>query len=650
MCGITGYYSQNVYESKTNKIVDMTNLIKHRGPDDEGYVFIDTSDNIFIDTSGEDSPDIIKEKFKDVKSLNEIRHNLAFGHRRYAIIDLSPGGHQPFWDENHSVCVSFNGEIYNYIELKEELEKKGYKFVTTSDTEVLIKSYIEWGEKCFEKFNGTWAVSIYDTQKKKLLLSRDRIGKNPLYYTIRDNTLYWSSEIKSLLHVCGVDSFSINKQAIYDFINYGLRDLDNSTFWNEIHTLPAATYVWIDDSLKFQEHIYWTIPTKRLQPSEISLDDAKMRLRNLLVDALNIRLRSDIPVGFALSGGMDSSSLLALFTQMLHKHTVSFTVKFTQEDANEEPFACMVAERCGKLVDYRVVEPSFNDFWKDADDYVWLIEEPFHSPNVHVEQMIQKKLKSEGFGVMINGNGGDEVLAGYEHLYFHLYLDYILDKSKLAFIRESLSWIGKDLKALNRTAISILSLHPKIKCLVKKCVKREDSFMRNIDGVNSRTLPNNFNDLMIGNMGQWLMNYWLRVGNKSYFGIPLETRSPFLDYRLVEFTFTLPPEYLIYNGWHKYILRKTVEDLLPKGVTWRKNKMGFPFPYSEWLKSSKHIIENNVKNINCPYVDIEKLFDKYDCIVESDPVLLWRYVSLLLWWKRVIIKEPIMADVADAIR
>lgn len=641
MCGITGYYSPHKCEFGPDRIVEMTELIRHRGPDDEGYVFIDTSNNVSIDASGKDSPNVIKEKFNDAKSLRDVSHNIAFGHRRYSIIDLSPGGHQPFWDETHSVCTSFNGEIYNYIEVKAELEKKGYKFATASDTEVLVYAYREWGEGCFAKFNGTWALSLYDANKRKLLLSRDRIGKSPLYYTIRNDTLYWSSEIKSLLHVCGMNAFSINKQAIHDFIIYNLRDFDNNTFWNEIHTLPAATYVWIDDSLNFQENVYWTIPQERLQSSEISFKDAEKQLRNLLTEALDIRLRSDIPVGFALSGGMDSSSLIALYTQVLKKKTVSFTVKFTQKGTNEEPFARMVAERCGKFVDYKVIEPSCGDFWKDANDYVWLMEEPFHSPTTYIEQLLQKRLKSEGFGVIINGNGGDELLAGYEYLYFSPYIDYIWHNKRSLFVKELFSWMNKDLSALDRI-VRALFVTKSIKKFVNRSRRKKHFFLKDMSDIEERHLPHDFNKLMIGNMGQWLMNYWLRSGNKSYFAVPMETRSPFLDYKLVDFAFRLPLEYLIHNGWHKYILRKSVEDLLPKEVTWRKNKMGFPFPYREWLESSKGIIEKNVRNVDCPYVDIENLLSKYDDMAKSDPTLLWRYVSLILWWKRVVMKDIIV--------
>jgi asparagine synthase (glutamine-hydrolysing) len=652
MCGITGHYSIDKYESNSNQIVEMTNLIQHRGPDDEGYAFIDTHSNVFIDASGSDSPEAIKAELKDVGSLDKVHHNLAFGHRRYAIIDLTPGGHQPFWDKNRSVCISFNGEIYNYIELKEELEQKGHKFLTLSDTEVLVEAYLEWGEDCFKKLNGPFAISLYDSKKHKLLLSRDRIGKNPLYYTIKNNVLYWSSEIKSLLHVCGINAFSINKQAIYDFINYGMRDFENNTFWEEIHTFQAATYAWVDDPLNLQHHTYWTIPMKRLSPSEITFEDAKKQFRILLLDALNIRSRSDISVGFTLSGGLDSSSLLALYTKVLKKHTVSFTVKFPQKESNEEAFAHMVAESCGKFVDYRVVEPSFDGFWEDANDYVWLLDEPFHSPNLHTDLLLQKKLKSEGQGVVIYGAGGDELLAGYEGIYYPLYLDYLIHSRKLLlFIRECFSWKDKDLKAFNRLIQAFISnINPAIMKIIKKILfvkvnsKQNSLFLRGIDKARKRSIPDNFNGRMTGNMGHWLMNYWLRSDNTSYFSVPIEARAPFLDYRLIDFAFRLPPEYLIHNGWHKYILRKTVEDILPRKVVWRKNKMGFPFPYREWLESSRFIVEKNLKEINCPYIDVEQLFKKYSYMTKSDPVLLWRYISVLLWWKRVILKEPIVSE------
>ncbi|MCE8424427.1 MAG: asparagine synthase (glutamine-hydrolyzing) [Candidatus Methanoperedens sp.] len=652
MCGITGYYSIEKYESNLKKIVEMTDLIRHRGPDDEGYVFIDTHSNVFIDASGPDSPEAIKADLKEVESLDEVRHNLAFGHRRYAIIDLTPGGHQPFWDKNRSVCISFNGEIYNYIELKEELEQKGHKFLTLSDTEVLVEAYLEWGENCFCRLNGPYALSLYDVKKHKLLFSRDRIGKSPLYYTIRNNVLYWSSEIKSLLHVCEINAFSINKQAIYDFINYGLRDLENSTFWEEIHTFPAATYAWVDDSLNLQHYTYWTIPEKRLSPSEISFEEAKKQFRNLLLDALNIRSRSDISVGFTLSGGLDSSSLIALYTIVLKKYTVSFTVKFPQREANEEAFARMVAERCGKFVDYRVVEPSFDCFWEDANDYVWLMDEPFHSPNLHTDLLLQKELKSQGQGVVIYGAGGDELLAGYEAKFYPLYLDYLIHSRKLLlFIRECFSWKDKDLKAFNRVIWPIMfNINPVIKNFIKKILliknesKQNSLFLRGIDKVKKRSIPDDFNGRMIGDMGQWLMNYWLRSDNTSYFSVPIEARAPFLDYRLIDFAFRLPAEYLIRNGWHKYILRKAVEDILPGNVVWRKNKMGFPFPHCEWLESSRFIVEKNLKDINCPYVDVGQLFEKYSYMTKYDPVLLWRYISVLLWWKRVILKEPIVSE------
>ena len=190
MCGIAGYYNLLAHSDNIVLIKDMTRLIRHRGPDDEGYAFINTATNEVLDCSGKESDRNIQNRFQSIETTGSFPHNLALGHRRYSIIDLSDKGHQPLWDDKGLVCAAFNGEIYNYLELRQELEKIGHIFYTNSDTEVLVKSYLQWGEECFKMFNGPWALSLYDTRTKRLLLSRDRIGKSPLYYTIKNGVLY----------------------------------------------------------------------------------------------------------------------------------------------------------------------------------------------------------------------------------------------------------------------------------------------------------------------------------------------------------------------------------------------------------------------------------------------------------------------------
>ena len=260
MCGIAGYYINGFQSNSAVDLIRMTRVLRHRGPDDEGFVLINTHNGKKLDASGRESDPKVREQFPQLDNHAEgSPHNIALGHRRYSIIDLSPSGHQPMWDSQSQTCVSFNGEIYNFIELREELEKSGHHFSTKSDTEVLLKGYIEWGTNLFPKINGTWALALYDKNKNQVLLSRDRIGKMPLYYMIQGEYFYWASEIKALLQIHSTKASSIREQAVDDFLLHGWRDLDG-TFWKNIQDFPPASYAWIEKDLSLSIQPYWQLP------------------------------------------------------------------------------------------------------------------------------------------------------------------------------------------------------------------------------------------------------------------------------------------------------------------------------------------------------------------------------------------------------
>ena len=643
MCGIAGYYS---HESKVDSAVDlirMTRALRHRGPDDEGFVLINTDEGKQLNASGRESDPHIRDRLPLLDNRAEgFLHNLALSHRRYSIIDLSPSGHQPMWDPQSKVCVSFNGEVYNYIELRDELEQAGHQFSTQSDTEVLLKGYIEWGTGVFPKLIGSWALALYDKNKKKVLLSRDRIGKMPLYYAVRGNQLYWASELKAILQTQPTLSTSIREQAIDDFVIHGWRDLDG-TFWEDIHDFPPASYAWIQNDLSLSIHSYWQLPETRLTTDEISIQEAQSKLHDALSDAVRIRLRSDIPMAFELSGGMDSSSLVALATRHSDQKLTAYTIQFSEADSNEEPFARAVADRYPDKINYQVIKPGATDFWLEANAFIWLEEEPFHSPNLFTNYNLRKSIKKDGVGVLINGAGGDEVLAGYSAEYFIPYLRYLLHQGKPgSLINELLSY--------SETSLSSLIL---------KWIKRASRMWsiskngNNVNGIlkkiyapgahvkNRSPKSASFSDRAKENMTHRMMNYWLRSGNKATYGIPIEPRLPFLDHRVVELGFTLPPEYLIRDGWHKWILRETTKDILPKKVVWRKQKMGFPFPMTQWLIHSKPIIKKNLSDVDCPYLNISQLFHSYDDLQAQNPNMLWRLIIFGLWWKRLIQNDEV---------
>jgi asparagine synthase (glutamine-hydrolysing) len=624
-------------------LIRMARSIRHRGPDDEGFALIDTATGKEWNASGRESNPVVRENLPVLDDRTEsFPHNLALSHRRYSIVDLSPSGHQPMWDSRSEVCVSFNGEIYNYIELREELGKVGHRFSTNTDTEVLLKGYIEWGTDVFQKLTGPWALALYDKNKKKVLLSRDRIGKMPLYYAVRGNQLYWASEIKAILQAQPAFTMSIREQAIDDFLIHGWRDIDG-TFWKDIHDFPPASYAWVENELTLSIHPFWQLPETRLNTNEISIPEARSKLQDTLSDAVRIRLRSDIPVAFELSGGMDSSSLVALATGHSKQPLDTYTVRFSEAGANEEPFARMVADLYSDNINYKVIQPGPNDFWQGANNFIWLQEEPFHSPNVFTTHNLRKLIKNDGAGVLINGAGGDEVFAGYSAEYFIPYLRYLFHKGKLhSVIRELMSYSETTISRFMLKRIkNAFTLRPPKDNGASTNQILKDIYLK---GSNVQTrAPKSilFSNRMKENMTHRMMNYWLRVGNKSTYGIPLEPRLPFLDHRIVELGFTLPPEYLIHHGWHKWILREATKKILPKGVVWRKQKMGFPFPMAEWLATSKPIAQKLLMDVECPYFNFSKLPHSYDDLLVKNPNILWRLIILGLWWKRVIQNDTV---------
>lgn len=642
MCGIAGYFSRAIIGETRHAIVDMTRSMRRRGPDDEGFVLIDTREDRIQDFCGYESDPQLRGTYPQIDDFERVwPHDLALGHRRFSIIDLSTNGHQPMWDAEERVCISFYGEIYNYVELRKELISGGAQFRTQSDTEVILQAYLRWGTGAFERFNGPFALALYDRRTRKVLLSRDRIGKASFYYTIVNDCLYWATEIKAFLVALGQEKFSVSQQAVHDFVTYGLRDFDG-TFWNEIHDFPPASYAWIQRDLSLKTERYWQIPQSRRSTHSMDVRSASEELASLLSDAIRIRARADAPVAFELSGGMDSSAVVSLAASKRMQNLTAYTVKFIEPDADEEPYARAVVDSYSDRVDHRVLVPQKTDFWSTANEFVWTEEEPFHSPNLQTNQQLRKLMSDDGFKVVITGAAGDEVFAGYWGDYLGPFLTYLLGRGNLTSFFRELTRNSEASAARMACVTTFRALCPSGMARFIKRTRYQQS--QRIGGIlvggselveRIRT-GHTFSETMLQNMGPWKMNYWLRSGSKANFGVPIEARAPFLDYRVVEFAFQLPPEYLIHDGFHKWILRMAVKDLLPRQVLWRNQKMGFPFPLQHWLVQSRQAISTNLSGLDCPYVDAGQLLSSYDRLVSHAPEVLWRLLSVCLWWRRVI--------------
>jgi asparagine synthase (glutamine-hydrolysing) len=642
MCGIAGYVLTQSYESTSERILRMTRSIAHRGPDDEGLTLFCSPSGESIDLATQDTVRGLSE-LSISREIEAFRHDIAFGHRRFSIIDVSPAGHQPFWSPDRQVCVAFNGEIYNYLELRQALEKEGYTFNTQSDTEVLVTAYQHWGTECFQRFNGFWAISLYDARKNAVLLARDRLGVAPLYVAKTEEGLFWASEIKSIL--TNRTTFSINEQAVGDFVLRGWRDLFNTTFYNGINTFPKASFAWIQADGHYEAQSYWQLPTHRLTEAELSIPDAIAQSRFLLTDALRLRLRADVPVGLTLSGGLDSSALVAFAAQSgIPLNT--FTVSFPGTSVDEEPFARSVAKTYPNLVNYQVIHPQDTDLLESADHYIALLDEPFHSPNLFTDQGIVRTMANAGIRVCITGAAGDETLAGYGGEYHGRYLRELLSTGQFRrgfkeFIQFSEHQTWKDYcQTLYRTLPSSAKL---LSNLNQSIPAHLDPFICPNPFLQQSGAADELRQRLLDNMGNWLMNYWLRSGNTSYMEVPIEARAPYLDYRFVEFAFTLPPSYLIRDGWLKWILRESVKDLLPPDVVYRKKKAGFPFPLSSWLLQSKAKLFLLLDGLDCPYLNLVHLkSESYDTLAHLYPAYLWRLISLALWWKKCVQGESLL--------
>lgn len=647
MCGIAGYARTQQREPNGTRLLAMLHAVRHRGPDDEGLAFIEPGAGAverFLTRAS--APDARGARLRSADDVEP--HTIALGHRRFSIIDLSPGGHQPFWSDDGRVGVAFNGEIYNYVEVRDELTALGRHFRTESDTEVLLEAYRTWGEQCFTRLNGFWALTLYDAERGAVLLARDRIGKAPLYVTRTPAGLFWCSEIKGLIAALGRSAFSVNEAALDDFVREGRRDVFHQTFYREIQSFPAATYAWIERDGSFRPQRYWSLAAQRRTEREIPAADAAAEFRRLLGDAVRIRLRADVPVGLDLSGGLDSSSIVAVACGAPRSDRLRlFTVSYPGSAFDEADFARLVAQRYADRVDQTVLTPTNDELLDELDGFVAHMDEPFHDPQILNLRGIWRSMQRQGIRVSLNGAAGDELLAGYGGVYLKPYLLHLLRHGRVPrFAREFFAYTDYDPQPFGRhylrAAYHLLPGWLRWYHNPAMDVPPDIEPYRPPAGLGPARRPAaEINQRLIDYMTDWQMNYWCRVGNQNSMGVPLEYRCPFLDYRLVEFVFSLPLTYLIRDGWLKWLMRTALRDALPAEIVWRRRKGGFRYPLSERLPAARERLLGMLRGSDCPYVDGQRLEAHFNEINRRDPNYLWRLLSVALWWKRCVRGEPL---------
>jgi asparagine synthase (glutamine-hydrolysing) len=587
----------------------MTSALRHRGGDDEGYALINRESGIYLAASGDDTPDSLKSQLPDVSLLHDRCFDVALGHVRFSIVDPSIAGHQPFVSADSSCCVAFNGEIYNHAEIRKELEAEGVRFRTTCDTEVLVEAYVKWGTDCFKRFNGFWAVAIYDRRSGHVLLCRDRVGKKQIYWCKLGDAVFFASEIKALRSVEQIRRISgVNERAAHEWLVAGHRDRSEHTMFDGIYRLPAATWCVVDGRFPSNSRCFWSLPDRRLCERRMPVAVAAEEFRALLSDAVRVRMIADYPVGVELSGGLDSSILAWEAAKHGTGRVSTYAVRVPERRWDESRFAQAVASTIGS--DHKVLLRPESGFWSHAAEFVALHEEPVHSPNLFSNQAIWSAMRSDGFRVSLNGAAGDELFAGYGEYFDGVQRTLLQQGRYLRVLSNASGWT--ETPPWRRPA-SLARMFPATRRLARLWARSSrESEERGIS------------DMLMQDMTERKMPYWLVSADKNYMGIPIEVRAPFLDYRVVEFAFRLPESYLIRDGWHKWFLRQAYAGALPDSVVWRRRKLGFPVSLDTMLDQSREMVRLICELSENPFVDLSRVES-----IQRD----WRTLSFVLWFE-----------------
>ena len=585
MCGISVLFHKNrLTQQLLLDFLSSLNTINHRGPDDEGVVLINTTTGNYKIMRTEKTHKDIFDSY-ELADINLADYNLVLGHKRLSIIDLSFSAHQPMQGIDNSWIV-FNGEIFNYIELKEELKILGAQFKTKSDTEVVLEAYRIWGKECLNKFNGMWTICIWDAPQKRLFINNDRFGLKPLYYLEHDNGLNLVSELKQL-KCFNSGSLLLNRKHIEEFTNYGFLDVDESSMYENVFRFKKSHYLIIDPLQYFKQDIKLKqIPYYLLKKVavEISEKDAIEQFRSLLYDSVKIRMRADVNFGFALSGGIDSSSILYMARDILKENNMTnqllgFSAVFPgYDDVDESKFIKIVEQDLPCKTYYSKAMDEFN--FDSFEKHIYHQDEPLTGTTYFAQWSIYKKAKEVGIKILFNGQGADEVFAGYHHHFYRhcrqlIIMGKILQYFSIVQQFADLKNISK--KQIHKIVFDELKLVSKMKLGIAKFDHALIKYWNKIETLD---------ELLLRDFDTFQLPLFLRADDRDSMAFSIESRHPYMDHRLVEFGYSLPNDLLIKEGWQKYIIRKSMHEM-PESIRYRKDKKGFVTPEDVWLKKHR---------------------------------------------------------------
>lgn len=646
MCGITGLWNTDGWTLNANSVESATRLISHRGPDDEGYLWADT----------------VSGRWQEHDPGN-LKADLAFGFRRLSILDLSSAGNQPMSFDNGRYWIVFNGEIYNYVELRDELKSKGYVFRSESDTEVILAAYAAWGEACLSRFNGMWAFALWDAQQHQLFCARDRFGIKPFYYTWQDRRFAFASEIKAVLALM-TRSPSANPALIYDFLVNGWTDHTQETFFQDVSQLTPGHYLLLKNG-QLTSRCYWRLdPDFRVElPSDAAYAEQFLAL---FTDAVRLHLRSDVTVGTCLSGGLDSSSIVHIANHLLlHEHALpqhlvgehqkTFSACFEDARFDERPYIKQVLAMTG--AEANLIFPSGSRLIDVLPKIVWHQDEPFGSTSLYAQWSVMERVAERGVKVLLDGQGADELLIGYPY-YFNYFWGMLAQSRRWGTLFQEINsyrkkypislWlillgIGKNFapRGLVRWArqfrhkgvnLGTLGISPDFAQQFSERFYTPSTWQGNL-----------FEDYLYDNLVSYSLPALLRYEDRNSMAHSVEARVPFLDYRLAEFAVGLPLKQKLRSATTKVILRQAMQGILPEEVRQRRDKMGFVTPEKVWLKAELGMLLREVVHspsfVQRGYLDarqIQHLLVDHQTDQRDISFIASRWLSLELWFRQFV--------------
>lgn len=608
MCGISGIVGACWERTQLEAMVAIQD---HRGPDDSG---------IYVNASG----------------------LVGLGHNRLSIVDLSDAGHQPMVNHNRTAWIVFNGEIYNYVELKSEL--RGYPYRSRTDTEIILAAYERWGEACVDHFVGMFAFAIWDERTRTLFCARDRLGVKPFYYAWQDDNFFFASEIKAIL---SADYPARPNRSIWaTYLAHGIYDHDAETFFAGINSLPPGHTLKVENG-ELTVRCYWDLPSLAAEPLVLSDDEAAQRLFAYLKESVRLRLRSDVPLGVNLSGGLDSSSLMAVVDSLLpdQGEVKAFTASFSDPQYDEQDFAALVP--CRNHWSRQLQRLDHRRIWTIAQEALWHQEAPYGGIATLAYHHLHRLAHECGVTVLLEGQGVDEMLAGYSYFRPYHYLD-LVQQGRWQELRRELSTCNDggawELDAMRKLRSGHgLSVYQdgtsflQTQCLlpeVRGLAADQPEFPHPFEGNLANAL---YRDLRFTKLPRVL-----RMNDRLSMAFSRELREPYLDHRLVEFLFRLPGDKKIRGGQSKFLLRHAVANLLPDNVR-STAKRGVVTPQREWLRT---ILRPQVEDILRSHsfaqrdlFDVKEVRSSYArfCAGEGENAFfVWQWVNAELWWRMFI--------------